>query len=93
MCTDQLLWAGWILITRCCYFKASVSLGMTAKPAEDLSAADNECPPEGYPAQAPGSRSLAPWPAIHPPLLVVTCACMPVIESVTLLFSHYVPPA
>lgn len=91
MCSDQLLWTGWILITRCCYFKASVSLGLTAKPAEDLSAAGNECPPGGCPAQAAGRRNLAPWLAFHPPLLVVTCASMPVIESLTQLFSRYGP--
>lgn len=39
---------------------------MTAKPAEDLSAAGSECPPEGCPARAPGRRSLASWPAFHP---------------------------
>lgn len=64
---------------------------MTAKPAEDLSAAGNDCPPEGCPAQALGRRSLTPRLAFHPPLLVVTCASMPVIESLTQLFSRYVP--
>ena len=54
-----MLWTGRLLVTRCCYFKASVSLGMTAKPAEDLSAAGNKCPPEGCPAQAPSCKSLA----------------------------------
>ena len=90
-CTDQLSWTGWLLITRCCYFKASVSLCMTAKPAEDLSATGNECPPEGCPAQASGRRNLASWLAFHLPLLVVTCASMPVIESLTRLFSRYAP--
>lgn len=91
VCPNQLLWTGWILITRCCYFKASVSLGMTAKPAEDLSAAGNKYPPEGCPAQPPGRRSLAPWPAFHPPLLVVTCASSPIIKSLTQRFSSYIP--
>lgn len=64
MHADQLLWAGWILhITRYCYFKASVSLGMTAKPAENLSAAGNKCSPESRPARTPGRRSLALWPS------------------------------
>lgn len=89
MCTDQLLWTRWILVARHYDFKASVSLGMTAKPAEDLSATGDECPPEGCPAQAPGRRNLAPWPAFHPRLLVVTCASMPVIKSLTQLFSRY----
>lgn len=91
MCTVQLQWTGWLLITRCCYFKASLSLGMTAKPVEDLSAMGNECPPEGCPALAPGRRNLASWQAFHPPFLVVTCASMPVIESLTQLFSCYNP--
>lgn len=92
VCADQLLWTGWILhITRYCYFKASVSSGMTAKPAENLSASGNKCPPESCPVQTPGRRSLALWPAFHPPHLLVTCASIPVIESLTQLFSHYVP--
>lgn len=91
MCADQLLLVGWMLITRCCYFKASNRSCTTAKPAEDLSATGKECPPEGCPAPAPGSSRTAPWQAFHPDLLVVTCASMPVIESLTQLFSGYVP--
>lgn len=64
---------------------------MTARPAEDLSTAGNKCPPESCPAQTPGRRCLSLWPAFHPSLLLVTCASMPVIESLTRLFSHYVP--
>lgn len=68
VCAKQLLWTGWILITRCCYFKASVSRGITAKPAENLSAVGNKCPPEACPAPAPGRKSLAPWLAFpHSP--------------------------
>lgn len=54
---------------------------MTARPAEDLSTAGNKCPPESCPAQTPGRRCLSLWPAFHPSLLLVTCASMPVIES------------
>lgn len=64
---------------------------MTAKPAEDLSAAGNKCPPEGC-LHRPLTGEI--WPLGQfstQPLLVVTCASMPVIESLTQLFSHYVP--
>lgn len=37
-----------------------VSLCMTAKPAEDLSASSNKCPLEGCPAQDPGRKKSCP---------------------------------
>ncbi|KAK2879814.1 hypothetical protein Q8A73_023626 [Channa argus] len=55
-----------MLITRRCYFKASLSLGITAKPAEDLSATGNKCPPEGCPAQAPGQEKSNPLAGFPP---------------------------
>lgn len=68
-----------------------MNLSITAKPAEDLSATSDECPPECYPAQAPGRKNVAPWFAFHLQDPVVTCASMPVIESLTPLFSCYFP--
>lgn len=76
-------------MTRCWYFKALVRLVVTVQPAEDLSAAGS--PLRAAPIQASGRRSLAAWLPFHRPLLVVTCASMPIIESLTQLLSCYIP--
>lgn len=90
MCPDQLLLVGWMLITRCCYFIASSRLGMTAKPAEDLSSAGS-VPLRAALHRPLGRSGLSSWLAFLLALLVVTCASRAVIESLSQLFSCYLP--